>query len=124
MRIDYVIYWKSNLSAPKGYLEINQNGETVFTKYKSQASGRTNIFFWLIYQLIMLFKKDKVLVTIKNKEIKDVKLVYGSKGFVGIGSKYTEILVETEGKTYKFLSEPNYDPEKIESLVNIIKNGR
>lgn len=122
MRLDYVLYKKSTFSNPKGYLEILENGDVTFTKYKSQSEGRMHIIIWIIYNIVMSFLKDKLLLTFAKNDIKSVGFKKGNKSIAfGVGGTYGEITIKNSEGDFVFLTETDYDNEKIENFINTAK---
>ena len=120
MRLDYIIYPRSAISSPKGYLEIQQNGDVTFTKYKEQLEGRMHILAWAAYKAAMALMKDKVILTIPQSEVAKAEVKAGKKGavFGMVGGAYSEILIaDKAGKEHKFYIDPQYDMEKIQGFI-------
>ena len=121
MRFEEVAYVKSALSSTSGHLELQENGDISFTKYKNQMTGRYNIFVWLIIKIALLFMKDKLLFTIPKGTVKDATFTLGTKGgFAGLGSKWSELVIVTD-KEYKFYVDFNDSAEPYEEFVSKIK---
>jgi len=121
MRFDGVAYVKSALSSKSGYLELKENGDVCFTKYKNQMSGRYHFIVWLIIKITLLFKKDKLLFTIPKGTVKDATFTVGTKGgFAGIGSKWSELVIFAD-KEYKFYVDYTDDSNIYFDFINRIK---
>lgn len=102
----YVNAVKDSFSSKKnvgGYLEKNANGDLTFIKYKEQFAGRMNILAWLVYKLVMLFRKDKTLFTIAKKDILEKDFTEGKAGGTfGIGGVSGLLKIKTESNVYSF----------------------
>ena len=121
MRFDEVAYVKSALSSTSGYLELMENGDVCFTKYKNQMAGRYNIFVWIIIKIILFFKKDKLILTIPKGTVKDATFTLGTRGgFAGVGAKWSELIIITD-KEYKFYVGFDEDAEPYQNFINKIK---
>ena len=121
MRIDHIMYKRSTLSVPKGYLQVLPDNTVSFTKYKDQLEGRMNILLWLVYNIVMSFMQDKELVNLKKEDIKAVNYTANKVG-MSFGGKYGELLIKAnDGTAYEFLVDPDYDQEKIAAFVEAAK---
>jgi len=121
MRFDEIAYVKSALSSTGGYLELKENGDICFTKYKNQMEGRYQLVVWLIIKIALLFKKDKLLFTIPKNAVKDATFTLGSKGaLAGIGSKWSELIIIAD-KEYKFYVDHTESADIYLDFINRIK---
>ena len=121
MRFEEIAYVKSALSSTSGYLELQENGDIIFVKYKNQMAGRYNIFIWLIIKIALVFMKDKLLFTIQNGTVKDATFTLGTKGgLAGVGSKWSELVI-VANKEYKFHVDFTDSAEPYEEFISKIK---
>ena len=121
MRFEEIAYAKSALSSTSGYLELEENGDISFTKYKNQMAGRYNIFVWLIIKIALLFMKDKLLFTIPKGTVKNATFTLGTKGgLAGVGAKWSELDIVAD-KEYKFYVDFNDSVEPYEEFISKIK---
>ncbi len=126
MQLDGVVFAKSKMSAPSGYLRRESNGDVTFTKYKSQGAGRMHILIWLIYKLVMAFKKDKLLLTLEAHKIIDAIYQPGVEGgFMNFGAKYGELqLITADNEVYKFMTHPDELDSAFHNFVAAVKPNK
>ena len=121
MRFDEIAYVKSALSSTSGYLEVMENGDVCFTKYKNQFAGRYHILMWIVIKIALLFMKDKLLLTIPNGTVRDATFTLGTKGgFAGVGAKWSELII-TADKEYKFYVGFDEPEGPYQDFINKIK---
>jgi len=107
MRFDEVTYAKSTMSNTIGYLELKENGDVTFTKYKNQITGSVHFLAWIFIQIYLAFQKDKLLLTIPKGTVTNATFTLGDKGnIIGIGFKWSDLVITTAEGEYKFLSSP------------------
>lgn len=123
MRLDNVMYKKSALSMPAGYLHLQENGNVAFTKYKSQMGGRVNVLVWVVMNIALLFMKDKLVLSLPKSDIAAIEFKPGDKGnAIGFGSRFHEIVVSLpDGSTHTFVGEPQQDEAAYAHFVELAK---